>query len=436
MTKTARYVLLALGFIIFLVLAPLTVLYVRGLSFNFKTRSFVQTGILAIKTDPSDVQVFLNNKLARKGSGDVKFLLPDEYQVAFKKTGYFDWNKRLEILPGQVTWANQFYNTIYLLENNQPAKTIANNVLNFYYQGNQIVYLTPSTTNVSSIKNLSQTQSFLLPKPVNNILTADYNNKNFVFVNSGASTTNPTILVFNSDSGVFRDISQLFNEIPKMQFSQNDQLYALDGLNLYLINPALGTKTLFLKNVRAFNFQGNDLYFIQKQSQGSSLFISQQPYTQEQIILNTLPAFTIADLKVTYQKQIFLLADHNLYLANASMELLADNVDLWDFESADSAVAVLHSSEFGYYDTSAFGGSLNLITRSDEPLSAISVKPEIGYAFFNRDNSVNAIELDTRNNQNQYTLYSGTNIQKFIVDDQARNIVLLDNGELKSLKIR
>src|SRR6185436_4945171 len=105
MTQKSRYLLLLLGFVVFAILAPLTVLYVRGISFNFKTGKFLPTGMLAIRSDPGTVDVFLNGKLIRKKAGDFPFLTPGDYHIELKKEGYSSWSKHLGVLPGQVSWA-------------------------------------------------------------------------------------------------------------------------------------------------------------------------------------------------------------------------------------------------------------------------------------------------------------------------------------------
>ena len=113
MTNKSRYLIILLGTLVFAVLAPLIVLYVRGITFNFQTRSFEATGIIAISSEPKTADIFLNGKLAKHGSGDIKFLSPGEYQLELKNDGYYSWNKRFKVMPGEVTLASAF-NSVYL----------------------------------------------------------------------------------------------------------------------------------------------------------------------------------------------------------------------------------------------------------------------------------------------------------------------------------
>ena len=85
MSKKTRYLLLLLGFVFFILFAPIMVFYVTGLKYDLKTGKFESTGILAMRSTPSSVNVLLNGKIVRKSDGDIKFLLPGEYNLSLQK---------------------------------------------------------------------------------------------------------------------------------------------------------------------------------------------------------------------------------------------------------------------------------------------------------------------------------------------------------------
>jgi hypothetical protein len=433
MSKKVRYLFLLAGFIFFLIAAPLAVFYVRGVSYDFGAKKFVATGILAVKSEPKDADIFLNNKLKRSGSGDVKFILPGEYNIALKKDGYQTWQKRLAIEAGQVTWASPGSSSIYLLFNSPKIQTLSDKVLDFYNKNNLLVFLTSAQALFVLDGNpLRKSPAYFLPKPVNRIVAGD-GAKNFVLADT-SQKTNPAILVFHYNTATATDISGLFNSLPDFQFSGSDDLYALSGQNLYKVDVASKTKLPVLQAVKAFYFQGNDLYYIQQQNSQLSLYISQAPYNQNQILLNNLPSFSNGNLLVTFGKQIYLLADGSLYKANVIMEKITDNISEYNFNPEDAALSVFHSGEFDFYGLDS--QSTNFVTRSGEDLQNLVTKNSIGYAFYSNSSGLNAIELDTRDSQNHYILYQSKTIQKFVLDSSGKNIVLLDNGELKSLEIR
>ena len=424
MTKKSRYSLLLAGFIIFVVLAPLIVLYVRGESYNFKTHSFVATGIFGIQAQPKSVDIFLDGVEKRSSAGDIKFVPAGEYQLTLKKSGYQSWSKRLAITAGQVTWANPANNYIYLLLSAPAAKTLDQTVLDFYGTPDNFVYLTGSDITIGSTH-------YSLPENADKILAHDAGNKNFVL--EGASTSPQTLLYFNSDSGNFTDLSVLFSTMPQMQFSGSGDLFALSAGNLYTVDAANKIKTPIFQNVKAFYAQGNDLYYIQEKLGALSLFVSQEPFAQSQTLLTTAPNFQSGNLIVTFEKKIFLEADNSLYEDTGTFEQISNNVANFNFDPNTSILSFFHSGEFDYIDSNQ---NLNFITRTGQSLNNLAINTNIGYAFYSTNSQLTAIELDTRSNQNQYVLYTGTNIEKFSVDSSGQNILVMDDGELKSLKIR
>src|SRR5574340_748921 len=125
MTQSSRYILILAGFILFLVAAPVIIMYVRGFTYDFKNNKFVSTGILAVRSDPKSANVYLDGKLKRKNSADLKFLAPREYDLELQKDGYLTWSKRLQVRPGQVTWAGPVGSKIFLFHSNPENRNLA-----------------------------------------------------------------------------------------------------------------------------------------------------------------------------------------------------------------------------------------------------------------------------------------------------------------------
>jgi hypothetical protein len=95
-------------------MAPALVLYAQGYRLNLPLepgkKLIVMTGGLFIKTTPKQADVFVNGKLEEQtdfffGSALVENLLPRQYQVEVKKTGYQPWEKNLNINEKEVTEA-------------------------------------------------------------------------------------------------------------------------------------------------------------------------------------------------------------------------------------------------------------------------------------------------------------------------------------------
>ncbi len=428
MSKKTRYFLLLIGLLLFLVLAPLIVLYVRGIAYDFTRKAFVKTGILAVRSDPKTAQIYIDGKLRRGKEGDIKFLRPAEYNVEIKKDGYHSWGKRLPILPEQVTWASPAFNKINLLLQQPSLTGVDGKVLDMASQNSGVSYLTETQLKFTSSPDFAKTSAFQLPEKLSAFAAVDENLQNFVLSGNGAA------YFFSKAEEKFYNLSGLVPPESNFQFNNRDDLLALSKNSLYKLSPQDKSKVLLFANVLAYTFQENRLYLIVKTADGTAFKVSPKPFTDSQTLMPDLPAFQSAQIRVTFEKQAFLLADGTLYLANTKLEKIADNVSAMDLNREDSTLTVLHAGELDYYDP--ISRNLNFVTRSGEKLINPKTDPALGYAFFIKNDKLTALELDTRDRQNEYELYRGGAPAKFFIDRSGQNILLLDGNELKNLAIR
>lgn len=96
--------------LIFILLAPVLVLYSQGYRFDFENREVTQTGGLFLRIKPRQAKIYLNDELIKEtdfffNSAFITNLLPKKYNIKVKKEGYFDWEKNLEIRKKEVTEA-------------------------------------------------------------------------------------------------------------------------------------------------------------------------------------------------------------------------------------------------------------------------------------------------------------------------------------------
>lgn len=99
-----RLIILAFTIIIVGFGAYFASFYARGFRFDKKTWHFTPSGILVVKSEPKDAQVYLNREF--KNNTDLSVSLPPgNYDVEVKKEGYTNWYKRLTIEKETVTQA-------------------------------------------------------------------------------------------------------------------------------------------------------------------------------------------------------------------------------------------------------------------------------------------------------------------------------------------
>lgn len=114
MTKKARTILFLLCFFLFLLIAPLAVLYSQGYRFDFENKALSQTGGIFIKAEPRQAEIYLNDQLVKRtdfffGSALIENLLPKKYKIEVKKPGYLSWEKNLEVREKEVTEAKEIF---------------------------------------------------------------------------------------------------------------------------------------------------------------------------------------------------------------------------------------------------------------------------------------------------------------------------------------
>ena len=110
MKKRTRSILFVICVILFLLIAPVVVLYSQGYRFDFQEKRVTQTGAFYFKVLPENAEIYINGKFknttsAFTNSSLIKNLVPRTYNVEIKKQGYHIWQKNLEVREKQVAEA-------------------------------------------------------------------------------------------------------------------------------------------------------------------------------------------------------------------------------------------------------------------------------------------------------------------------------------------
>lgn len=106
MTYKTRISIL-IGFVVlFLITAPIVVLYTAGYRWNTKKNRPEKVGIIYVRSRPSNADIYLDGKLRKeKTSARLRNLLPDTYTLTVSKTGFTSWSKKLPVGSALTTFA-------------------------------------------------------------------------------------------------------------------------------------------------------------------------------------------------------------------------------------------------------------------------------------------------------------------------------------------
>ncbi len=93
--------------LLYLLVLPLVLLYNLGYIFPPFAKTIEKTGILFINTIPKDAVIFLGDrKFKNQTPSEMRPLLPGDYTVLLKKSGYQSWSSQVTVKAGKVTELN------------------------------------------------------------------------------------------------------------------------------------------------------------------------------------------------------------------------------------------------------------------------------------------------------------------------------------------
>ncbi len=429
MKRKTRYIIILSGFLLFCVLAPVILLYVQGITYNFTQNKTAKTGILAIKTDPKGANLLLNDSLKDSTPTSIHFVNPGEYVLRVEKAGYQSWQKRLEVKAGKVTWVNPNPNPLVLYFA-EPKKIILNSGIDWFWvqhehifalANNQLVVMSQSNPSVSETSTLPGKGVLVLPSPSG--AAALVRGENFVLIFDSSNkqqTLLPTSLVKAS----------------KITWLNEDTLLSLENGTLYSVAWQTGEHVAVRSHVQSFESLDNLMYSLESIHNSLRLvtFEANNAAANVQVQLENMPNFSHPELLVTKQKQVFILADGTVYKVNSSLTPLRSNVNVWNYNPDDNSLVFASGGELSYYNF--FDNQVKLVTRSTKPVVKSLLRSDLATAFILQNDTLWASELDNRDHQNSFALFHSGDLKNFTLDSSGRKLLALDGTNLIELVIR
>lgn len=426
MKSRTRYLFIGLGFLVFGIISPLIVFYVSGFSYDWETDSLTSTGLLSIKTEPSKAEIFLNGENKGTSPASVRFLEAREYEVSIRKEGYFDWNKKLEIKSGKVTWASDRLPELHLIKKDPAPVIVFSEVVDFFPGNDFVLYLTETELIKTDLAETAITDSVKLDQKCQNIIASP--------------TQNLIMLVCDNKRQVFNqvDLTKIdlnLADLHNYTFGPEDSLYHIESGVLYKTNTENGQKEKISENVSAFAFQGNSLYQLKAGSATQTLVYSPlyNP-AQTQTLIDSIPVFKNSQLFISRPKEAFVLGDGTLYRINENLETLLSGIKEISFDADAPALTYTTGNELYAYDFSKASG--DLIMRQGGSIKQPQGKSDIGYVLYISENNIHAAEADSRDQTNNYLIGSGDTIKKYTTDPSHSWVYFLDGSTLKFFRLR
>jgi len=99
-----RSLLFFLSVLLFCTGLPVILSYALGYKFNTRSFKFVKTGLIFIKTQPAQSQIYLNNRLIpEKTPASIQELLPGSYKITLALEEHYPWEGQVEVEAGKAS---------------------------------------------------------------------------------------------------------------------------------------------------------------------------------------------------------------------------------------------------------------------------------------------------------------------------------------------
>lgn len=453
MTPRIRHSLFILFVIAFFIITPLVSLYAAGYKIklswpmNFK-QTLSKTGMFIIDTSPHGAKIFIDKKPTQlffkkyynkeqsyiTTPAKIKDILPGEYTIRVELDGYWPWEKKLSIGPGQSTYAEN----IFLFKNDVPM---------------QIADLSIKETGFSQISSRGLSQS-----PNKKHFFSMNEEKAIIIPENGDSTTipfsslkkpmNPTpIISWSSDSEKILAGKIIFNISDQKKIiyleeilgksannfiwdkSNGNKLYYQSGNSIGYIDLATNTNEIILNNEKYLSYsQNNDsIFFISQTSQETRL--KEFSLKTETVIKNIELPSSSGYKFINPGHNLLNIYDakhETLYLVDSSLSMnpIKETINNIKYTHWVNNNKLLFANEFEIWilDLDNSGplarSNKKIITRISQPINAILWHPSDNYIIFAADNTINTIELDERERRNVMELFKTEKIYSPFLDQK------------------
>lgn len=455
MTKKIRTAILIVAVAVFLITAPALVLYSHGYRFDFKAGKVAKVGGLYIRALPKASEIFIDSILKKKtdflfGTALVENLLPKEYLVQIKKSGYQTWQKNLEVKAGEVSEAND----VLLFPESVTSQTLTSGVDSFFpiESGKKAIlikkdsagsYLTLLDLENNVEKVILKRKDIAKNSSVSFLNALWSNDSQLIIISAAINETQKFYLVNPQDQPIKPVLIDFPDNIDEVDFSpfEHGQMIILSNEKIFTFSPQTKKSDLAFNDVVVFKTSGTDLYFLDRQG---FVWKTNSPNSDNLQKLNqtNLEAISETDYQLEIIGQrIFLKQGDLLFLLDGKTKdfsRVINNANEFTVSGDGRKLAYLNQGEIwvDYLEgelrqPQKDQGEKNLLARFSEKTSQLFWLDN-NHLLFVWNDQVKAIETDIRDKPNIMDIGSFDSPQIFW-GTQNKNALVLTKGNLSIL---
>ncbi len=431
MDKTTRYLILLLCVVLFVIIAPLIVLYVSGTRFSLSEQEYTPTGILVAKTAPSNANVLIDTEEKDTTPATIRFLDQGEYLITLQKPTYFDWSKRLPVEPGKVTYTYEGVDAVEMLRIPEPVTVPAKDVTCLAAINQTIWFGSTNTlafTTVSDPVRINRIPFPFTPRSITLLSGGEY-----LLVQNESNRK----VIVDASSQALIALPDSFNSAVDLHISPSGTILARRGDTVYEYNPKNHITTPIIRNVVGFTLLEGIAYIA---ATGDTVTLQTMQWVNnafseaEPLFTDRLPQTDNVQLIVTRNKELFALSKNNLYRINAQFELVSTQVLTATLDPRTHELTFQTPSELWFYNFLV--NRPQLLTRTTTDVHTYLIRSSIGYGLLGTDQGLEALEIDSRDHQNRYQLLSGKPVWSVGVSDNREYVYALQDGQINIVRIR
>ncbi|RJO59321.1 PEGA domain-containing protein [Candidatus Parcubacteria bacterium] len=149
-----RRILALLFFVVFFLIAPLTLAYARGYRLDFSPFRITKTGVIFISGEPKNVKIFLDGKKTSASAlpARLRNVLPGKIQIRIEAPGYQDWLMETEVQDSESV----ILNNLRLLKSDifSVVRSAIPPTAEFSPAGDKLAWLNQNSINIASPKEI------------------------------------------------------------------------------------------------------------------------------------------------------------------------------------------------------------------------------------------------------------------------------------------
>jgi len=417
--KTRRLIYL-IFVLLFLITAPLVVLYTSGYRWNHYKNRVEKIGNLVIKTTPKKVLISLNDDLYEKNTPwRFNNLLANTYRVKIYREGFSTWEKNLSVNSGETTFAEH----VYLFKENATSSILLSNI-NFWTSHDQQQIIIFQKAGKLWLLNYQNNQQQLIGDLANSIIdyTWSENNQALLLVTAESyyfwRLSDPNKLSSwpkNTNNQILN--CRLWGELNNSVIcAQANQIYFFDPFTLTRLETVVSSTNSLLID---FFTENNLIYYLENKLSDNNIYLrTKQTGLDNQVWPNYLLPFSDGYRFIrVLDRQAVILDQKNLKLYTLSLNKDEDGFNNYSRIFNDVKKAFFSPQQtLIFYDNWEIwhkqGDNISLITRESTPIKEVLWYNSNNHLLIANQNGLEMIELDNRDKRNRAQLLNNNKIQK------------------------